>query len=64
MLLTGSGSDRSLSSVVFVADGHPFCRAEGDFVPVSEDDPASCSLRDRGSYRSTSGLRSAPPKSK
>ena len=44
MLLTGSGSDRSLSSVVFVADGHPFCRAEGDFVPVSEDDPASCSL--------------------
>ena len=44
MLLTGSGSDRSLNSVVFVADGHPFCRAEGDFVPVSEDDPASCSL--------------------
>ena len=27
-----------------MADGHPFCRAEGDFVPVSEDDPASCSL--------------------
>ena len=44
MLLTGSGSVRCLSSVVFVADGHPFCRAEGDFVPVSEDDPASSSL--------------------
>ena len=27
-----------------MADGHPFCRAEGDFVPVSEDDPASSSL--------------------
>ena len=41
MWQTGSGSVKSLICVVFVADGHPSCRAEGDFVPVLGDDPAS-----------------------
>ena len=43
MWLTGAGSVKNLISVVFVADGHPSCRAEGDFVSVLEDDPASSS---------------------
>ena len=41
MWQTGSGSVKILICVVFVADGHPSCRAEGVFVPVLEDDPAS-----------------------
>ena len=64
MWQTGSGSVKILICVVFVADGHPSCRAKGVFVPVLEDDPASRSRVTGETIVRPLAFDQPPPKSK